>query len=398
VQYRNVIDERSLADMCRVLSQSPVITFDTEFVSEDSYRPELCLIQVSAGDELFVVDPLTIEDLSPFWEQLAAPDHITVVHAGREELRFSYRAIGRFPHNVFDVQLAAGFVGLEYPAAYATLVGRLLDRSLSKGETRTDWRRRPLSRTQIEYALQDVLYLEQLHRLLESQLQKLNRSAWFDEELSIWQKQLQAIETSENWRRVSGLAGLSTRSLAVVRELWRWREEQAERRNMPARRVLRDDLLVELARRQTADLRRIRAVRGLDRRNLQHYLPEISDRIERALGLPEESYPARPIRSTRPQLSLLGQFLATTLGSICRDAQIATGIVGSAEDVRDLVSYRLGLEGADQEPPALAVGWRAEVVGRRIDEVLQGRLAVRVTDPLAEQPLEFVRDESGKDH
>jgi ribonuclease D len=398
VQYRNVIDERSLADMCRVLSQSPVITFDTEFVSEDSYRPELCLIQVSAGDELFVVDPLTIEDLSPFWEQLAAPDHITVVHAGREELRFSYRAIGRFPHNVFDVQLAAGFVGLEYPAAYATLVGRLLDRSLSKGETRTDWRRRPLSRTQIEYALQDVLYLEQLHRLLESQLQKLNRSAWFDEELSIWQKQLQAIETSENWRRVSGLAGLSTRSLAVVRELWRWREEQAERRNMPARRVLRDDLLVELARSQTADLRRIRAVRGLDRRNLQHYLPEISDRIERALGLPEESYPARPIRSTRPQLSLLGQFLATTLGSICRDAQIATGIVGSAEDVRDLVSYRLGLEGADQEPPALAVGWRAEVVGRRIDEVLQGRLAVRVTDPLAEQPLEFVRDESGKDH
>jgi ribonuclease D len=293
------------------------------------------------------------------------------------------------------VQLAAGFVGLEYPAAYATLASKLLRIGLSKGETRTDWRRRPLSSTQIEYALQDVLYLEPMRDALQQQLDALERHSWYLEECAQWLAQVAASEKAENWRRLSGVSGLPSRSLAVVRELWRWREEEAERTNAPARRILRDDLIVELARRQTADLRRIRAVRGLERRNLQKRLPEIAERIQRALELPEGEHPKRAAKSTRPQLNLIGQFLATALGGICRNAQIATGLVGSAEDVRDLVAHRLQLEGFDAEPPALARGWRAEVVGRVIDELLQGQLAVRIANPLAEQPLDFLPASGG---
>jgi ribonuclease D len=391
VRYQSITDQRQLVECCDEFSRAGVIAFDTEFVSEDTYRPELCLIQVSADEHLYVIDPLGIPDLSPFWECLAAPGHTTVVHAGREELRFSWRAIGRFPHQVLDVQLAAAFVGLEYPAAYATLVSKLLTVSLAKGETRTNWRRRPLSTRQIEYALQDVFYLKALHDVLMEGIQELDRESWLAEELAAWEQQIKNLEGTESWRRVSGVSGLNSRSLAIVRELWRWREQEAERRNMPARRVLRDDLIVELARRQSAELKHIHAVRGLERRGLERHLPELASRIERALQLDEPACPARPNSSNRPQLNLLGQFLASALGSICRDAGVATSLVGTAQDVRDLVAHRLQIENSKrQEVPHLARGWRAQVVGKVIDELLAGQRAIKVGDPLAEQPLKFI--------
>ena len=392
MRFQTISDQHQLIACCDELSAAQVITFDTEFVSEDTYRPELCLIQVAAADQLYVIDPMGISDLRPFWECLATPGHDTVVHAGREELRFSWRAIGRFPHQVLDVQLAAALVGLEYPAAYATLVSKLLKVNLTKGETRTNWRRRPLSATQIEYALQDVLYLEALRDVLVLGIQERGRENWLKEELSAWERQIEGLEGAENWRRVAGGSGLSARSLAIVRELWRWREEEADRKNMPAKRVLRDDLIVELARRQSADPKHIHAVRGLERRNLERHLPELASRIDRALRLDESEHPPRPVSSTRPQLSLLGQFLASALGSICRDAGVATSLVGTAQDVRDLVAHRLQLDTNRRgEVPVLARGWRAEVVGKVIDDLLTGHLAIKVGEPLSEQPLEFVQ-------
>ena len=132
-----------LTALAERLANADTIAFDTEFVSEDTYRSELCLIQVSAADELSVVDAIAVGDTNPFWERLAAGNHETVVHAGREELCFSLAIIGRRPARLFDVQIAAGLVGFEYPAGYGSLLNKLLGKSPQKGETRTDWRRRP---------------------------------------------------------------------------------------------------------------------------------------------------------------------------------------------------------------------------------------------------------------
>jgi ribonuclease D len=213
---------------------------------------------------LAVIDALAIDDMTPFWRLVAASDHETIVHAGREEHLFCHRAIGQRPHRLLDVQIAAGMVGLEYPAAYSTLVSKLLGQALGKGETRTNWRRRPLSQRQLDYAVQDVAYLGPLSDVLKSKLAELGRTRWLEVELDAWQDGMEAAETSQRWRLVPGVAALPPRSLAIVRALWHWRDSEAKRRNRPPRRVLRDDLLVELARRQTADIKRIRAVRGLD--------------------------------------------------------------------------------------------------------------------------------------
>ena len=136
--YEHITSDTQLVNFCDKIRNAPLIGFDTEFVSEDTFQPQLCLVQVATDECRAVIDPLTIGDIRPFWNLLAAPNHETIVHAGREELRFCMRAIGQCPHQIFDLQIAAGFVGLEYPAAYSTLIQRILKKSLSKGETRTD--------------------------------------------------------------------------------------------------------------------------------------------------------------------------------------------------------------------------------------------------------------------
>lgn len=393
-----ITTERDLADFCRRMTASQSIAFDTEFVSEHSYRPQLCLVQVAIEGELKAIDPLAIGDMTPFWEALAAPGHETIVHAGREEMAFSLVAVGRPPAGLFDVQIAAGLIGSDYPAGYGNLISKLLGVTPRKGETRTDWRRRPLTDRQIEYALDDVRHLHPLRDRIVARLDELGRRGWMETEMAAFQEEVRAMRGRERWRKVGGSASLSGRNQAVVRELWLWREGEAERRDCPVRRVLRDDLIVELARRRSADPKQIRAVRGMERGDLQRHVPAISQAIERALAVPDEECPEVIYRDTNPQLTMLGQFLSSALSSICREAHVAASLVGTPSDVRDLIAYQLGqINGASGEghaaagPPSLACGWRAEVVGQLLDDLLEGKVSIRIRDPNSEQPLAFER-------
>lgn len=386
MSHDNITTDRQLLEYCERLAGAKQIALDTEFVSERTYRPVLCLIQVIADGQLALIDPLAIEDATPFWRALVAPGHETIVHAGRGELEFCLRAVGSPPTGLVDVQIAAGLVGIEYPAAYGTLISRLLDRPSNKAETRTDWGRRPLSPRQIEYALDDIRHLPAMRDILLARLDRLDRLGWLEEEMAAWQEEVRAAHSHERWRRVSGNSGLSRRSLAILRELWRWREAEAKHRDCPTRRVLRDDLLVELARRQTADEKRIHAVRGLERGDLKRQLPRLADAIQRALDLDEEQCPSAAPRESIPHLSVLGQFLFSALGSLCRQMDLAPGLVGTPSDVRDWIAFRTGQVSA-AHPPRLARGWRATVVGQVFDDLLAGRLSIRVGDPGSEHPL-----------
>ncbi len=389
MQYENITTDRQLEDYCREIADSESIAFDTEFVSEHTYRPVLCLVQVAAGGKLAVIDALAVEDLTPFWEMVVAGDHETIVHAGRVEMEFCLRAVGRQPKRPFDVQIAAGLAGMEFPAAYGTLVSRLVGGASKNRETRTDWRRRPLSKRQIQYALEDADYLHPMRDKLRASLQEHDRLAWFEEEMEIWQAEIQRAFSHERWRRVSGNSNLNARTLAIVRELWRWREAEAERRDTPVRRVLRDDLIVELARRGTADTKRIGAVRGLERGDLRRRIDEIAACVQRGLDLDGEECPKTTPSQRKPKLSVLGQFLFAALSSICRRAQLAPNLVGSPSDVRDWIVWQTGSKRTGQNPPKLARGWRAPFIGRLFDDLLAGKTAVRIENPTSECPLVF---------
>lgn len=393
MDYDYISTESQLREFCDVARDAPGIFYDTEFVSEDTYRPELCLIQVAVQDRIAVIDPYAVRNVAPFWELITSGEHQTVVHAGREEFRFCWHATSRRPNNLFDVQIAAGLIGLEYPASYGKLISKLLGERLPKGETRTNWRQRPLTDKQIDYALLDVHHLPALRDKITDELKKLDRLEWFNDEIERWQSDLVDSESKENWRRVSGISGLSNRALVVVRELWRWREKESESSNRPPRRVLRDDLIVELARRGKADLRAIKAIRGIERSGAKRHLDDIADAIDRALKLSPEQWPRIPKKSMPNQVTVLGQFLTTALTSICREMRLAPSIVGTAQDVRDLVAYELGYLSKDDEAPRLARGWRAQVIGNSLQNLLQGKVSIRIEDPKSDHPLRFDRIE-----
>ncbi len=391
MDYELITNQRDLHRLCRSLEDATAIGFDTEFVSEDRYRPELCLIQVAASGRHAIIDPLAIKDLKPFWQLLCDEERQTIVHAGRQELIFFLDAMGRRPAGWFDTQIAAGLIGLEYPASYGTLLQKLLGQSLGKGETRTDWRRRPLAPRQIEYAVLDVMHLEPLQAVLSERLESLARMPWLDEEMDRWQTQVENAENGERWRRLAGLSSLAPKTLAIVRELWLWRDAEAERIDRPPRRILRDDLLLELSKRATPDVAALKLLRGMNYRDKQRHLSSISACIQRAVNMPPDTWPTTVRRkSGRPRLNLLGQFLATALTSVCQAQQVSPSLVGSVEDVRDLIAWHLKLDGfVDRQPPRLACGWRGDVVGRSIEDVLSGNMAIRVSNPLGDHPLSF---------
>ena len=390
VSHETINTSAQLADFCRNLVRADRIGIDTEFVSEDTFRPELCLVQVATADVLAVIDPYRAGDLTPFWRALAEGDHVTVAHAAREEVNFALSACGRPPANLFDTQIAAGFCSTEYPASYSSVVTKFLNARPSKGEQRTDWRRRPLSSDQIEYALEDVRYLLPLHETIHRRLKRLDRLAWLAEETDAWLKEVSEARERPRWRRVSGIGNLSPRSLAIVRELWTWRQQQAELRDVPPRRVLRDDLIVELAKRKSDNVEKIRAVRGMQRSLKRELMAELADCVRRGLECSLADIERRAQDAMPSQLNLLGQFLSPALSSICRSANVATSLAGTATDVRDLIAYRLGFGSNDSdELPLLARGWRAELVGHLIEELLIGRKSIRIADPLSEHPLGF---------
>jgi ribonuclease D len=388
MQYQYITTREQLKEYCRELASCKSIAFDTEFVSEHTYRPVLCLVQVAAGKRLAAIDALEIGDLRAFWDVITARGHEIIVHSGRGEMEFCLHEVGRRPAGLFDVQIAAGLVGVEYPAGYGTLVSKLLGHKFHKHETRTDWRRRPLSKRQIEYALTDVLYLPELRDILHQRLDELGRLSWMDEEMASWQDEVEKSLSHERWHRVSGNTGLDSRALAVLRELYRWRDAEAKRRNQPARRVLRDDLIVELARRGTADPGQIRALRGMERGDLARRIEDIATCIQRGLDLPEEELPVKTPGGQMPQLSVLGQYLFAALGSICRQAHLAPTIVGTPNDIRELIVYDIR-KTKPKNVPRLARGWRAEFVGRLFDDLISGKIAIRVADPHADAPLSF---------
>jgi ribonuclease D len=393
--YQIIANQTDLDAFCKRAADSPFIGFDTEFVSENCYRPILCLVQAATESEIAIIDALSINDINPFWELLSTGNQVTITHAAREEFLFCYRAVGRRPKNLFDMQLAAGMIGFEYPAAYANLVNRVLGISVDKGETRTDWSKRPLSNAQLNYAIQDVIHLKPIYDSMIRELTRMNRLEWLREETSIWLQELEQAEVEPQWQRVNGIAGLNARALAIVRELWIVRDSEAQRKNRSPRRVLPDDLIVELARRGASDAKGLRAIRGFDSRVSASITDRLSKAIATANALPEHELPSKAPRSRSINLGLLGQFLTTALKIVCDREKIAAGVVGSAQDIRDLAAWHMKMVPPNPKP-LLATGWRAHIIGQTIEDIIDGSIGIRVNNPRSDDPLDLIRIPSKK--
>lgn len=385
-----ITNEEAYAALCQRLDAAPRIALDTEFVPEYTFTPILCLVQVATDDLAVALDPLALPDLDRFWHLLVAPGREVVVHAGKEEMNFCLARTGRLPERLFDIQLAAGFVGFGYPTSYSNLAQKILDQSPHSGETRTDWRKRPLSSKQVAYALDDVRYLLGMRDRLGSLLSERGRAHWLFEETATVREQLENRDDSERWRRLAGAGSLAPRGLAILREIAQWRERRARQLDKPPKWILRDDLLAELARRQPSTLKELQSTRGIGSIGDGRPAQELFEAIDRGRKLPEAECPRRDGRRETPEEQMIVKILSAAMIHLARAEEVSPGLLGSNEDLRQFMLWQARGERPD-EAPRLARGWRAEICGSGLIELLAGRTAVRIHNQDGDPRLIFDR-------
>lgn len=371
---------------CTLLATERVIGFDTEFVGEATFVPDLCLLQIATPTHLFLVDPMAVNALDELWKIVGAPQRTVVVHAGREEIRLFHRATGRVPENFFDLQIAAGLVGYDYPLGHGTLVRDLLGTRLHKAETLTDWRKRPLTAQQIDYAFDDVRYSLALWQVLGSRLEQMGRVTWEREEVAYLLQSSMGVEPGiERWRKLKSLGTLDRKKLAVVKAVFEWRERVAAHRNRPVRSVLRDDLIVEIARRLPKSANDVEMLRGVPKRDAA----EIFQIVVAVRNDPAEQWPIlTPREDDEPHILLLSGLLNVVLADRCARLNVSPKLVANASDIRHLV--RSAAVGATIAADSVfATGWRATAILPELQAVLHGRRRVRVHSLNDSSPLEY---------
>ena len=378
----------ALAELIDHIRSAGRFAFDTEFVSEDTFEPVLCLIQVATADRMAAVDAIALRDVRPFWDLVVDPAVEIVMHAASEDLRICKFQTGRVPPKLFDVQLAAAFVGFGYPLSLGNLMSQTMHVTVFGGETRTDWRKRPLTPAQLRYAMDDVKYLLPLADRLDSELRALGRRDWVEAEFQDFLSEVQNRGEETRWRRLSGLHQLSRRGLEAARRLSDWRYEEAKRQNRPLRQLLRDDLLVAIAKRLPANRQELEALRDFNRPHLISKGHEIIAAITAAQAVPPENLPEHGERHEEgPGLTMVVNLLAAALANCCARNRVAASLVGTASDLKELVRWQSHGR-PETERPVLTTGWRGEVCGEVLLDVLQGRRGLRVADVNSEVPVE----------
>lgn len=382
-----ITTDDALADLIAHLRASGRFAFDTEFVSESTFEPILCLIQVATRDRLAAVDPLAFEDVRIFWDVVNDPAIEVVMHAAGEDLRIGKLQSGYLPARVVDVQLAAALVGYGYPLSLGNLVREVVGQSVAGGETRTDWRRRPLSPAQLRYALDDVRYLLDAADLLNARLDAMNRRAWVESEYQVLLESIRARDDDDRWRRLPGLHGLNRRGLEVARRLSLWRRDDARRGNRPIRHVLKDDLLVAIAKRMPATIADLKALRDFNRTEMIARAPEIVQVIAEAQDVDPAELPDHvERRDDGPGGSMVVSLLNAALTQIAAGNKVAPSLLGTTADLKEVVRWHVARR-PEGHRPALLDGWRGEVCGQTILDVVAGKRALRIVDPEAEVPV-----------
>jgi len=367
-----------LTAVCEQARAESRFAFDTEFVMEDRYEPEICLIQLATETTVALIDPFLNLDLAPAWQIVCDPGVETVVHAGQEDLALCVQHTGKLPSNIFDVQIAAGFVGYDYPISLQKLILAVLHIRLHKAKTLTDWRKRPLTPSQLRYAAEDVCHLLDVRRMLHDRLVETARVEWAQEEFRRFEDlALYGREDEDKLRRVKGTAALKGRQITIARELLAWRDELAKHLDRPPRSILKDHLLVEIARLQLSGFSEIRDLRGL---NLgDRHVQALGKVVQQAMTLPvEEDLTKKPSELETPQETVLITLATAVIRSYCLEKKLAYGLVATKKSIGDLIRHRSAGHLNRIEDVELLNGWRAKTVGALLDDLLAGKRTVRV--------------------
>ncbi len=361
-----------LAAICDRFSRHPFVTVDTEFLRETTFWPKVCVIQIASPEEAVAIDALAEGiDLSPFFALMAKPDVVKVFHAARQDLEIIWRLARLIPTPLFDTQVAAMVCGFGEQASYLELVKAISRANLDKSSRFTDWSRRPLSAAQIEYAIADVTHLRDIYATLRSRLERSNRLDWLADEMQTLTSPATYEQHPENaWERLRHRAR-KPRDLAVLMELAAWREAEAQSRDVPRSRVLKDDVLIEVAQaaphtpEALANLRSF--PKGMERSRAG---ADIVAAVERGLARDPASVP-RIERERRGSNGATVELLKVLLRQVTEQSGVAAKLIATVEDLEAIASD-------DNADVQALKGWRRTIFGEKALELKRGRLALAV--------------------
>ena len=355
-------DSAALEALAPHLRAAPLYAFDTEFMRERTYFPQLCLVQIATADLIACIDPLAISDLTILDALLGQSAAVKVGHAVRQDLEALLTRVASPPTHLFDTQVAAALIGLPPQVGYAELVQRFLGVALDKTHSRTDWAARPLSPAQLSYASDDVRYLLPLRDKLTGELERLHRLDWLDTEMSRHVAiGIRRVEPDEAWQRLKGLDALDARRLATAKGLARWREERAIRRNRPRGWILSDDALHEMVRALPEDRAALERLDAVPRGLVEKSADELTSVVRSTAQLN-----ATPRSLTRgrpdPELQRRLKHLAATVRGVAEQLKISPELLATRRDLQELLAGN-----ADIEPLR---GWRRQVIGEALLKAL----------------------------
>ncbi len=366
--------QKELELAIRDLAKSEFVTVDTEFIRETTFWPELCLIQLAAPGTTALVDPLAPGiDLAPFFDLMANEAVTKVFHAARQDIEIIFHRGDLIPHPVFDTQVAAMVCGFGDSVSYDQLVQKITGVRLDKSSRFTDWRFRPLSDKQLEYAVADVTHLIDVYRYLKAELEREERAHWLNEEMDVLtSRHTYDPHPEDAWKRLK-MRFRKPQELAVVQAVAAWREREARERNVPRGRVLKDDAIYEMAQQQprdTAMLARLRTTpNGWERSSTAAALLSV---VNSALSIPKEDMPKVPkMPQSQEGSNAAAELLKVLLRLVAEQEGVAAKVLASSDDID-----RLAAEGEAADVPALH-GWRREVFGERALQLVRGEIALK---------------------
>ncbi|MDP6706114.1 MAG: ribonuclease D, partial [Alphaproteobacteria bacterium] len=351
------------------------ITVDTEFLRDRTFWPKLCLLQFATPEEARAVDPLADGiDLTPIFEVLRDSRVTKVFHAARQDLEIFYHQMGEVPGPIFDTQLAAMVAGYGDSVGYETLVNKIAKAQIDKASQYTDWARRPLKERQLSYALADVTHLRTVYDSLSRQLESSGRSGWLDEEMAILTDPgTYQMDVDEAWRRLK-IRHRAPRYLAVLKAVAAWREERAQTRDVPRNRILRDEVVQQLASEQPTSLQALGEIRGLPKELKRGAVAEaLLKTIEEALAMPEGALPTLAPANRLPRdIGPVVDLLKVLLKAVSEKHGVAQKLIATVADLERIAAD-------DAADVAALKGWRRKIFGDEALALKHGRLALTVS-------------------
>ncbi len=385
-----VSDRKTLNELASLLKGAEFVALDTEFMRERTYYARLCLVQLATDDVEAIVDPLAVDDLSPLLEVLFDVHMTKVLHAGQQDLEILYRLAGAVPAPVFDTQVAATLAGFPTQVGYGALVSEICGVRLDKSDTFTDWSRRPLSATQVEYALNDVRYLPGVYRELRERLESEGRLSWLEPEFDrMVDPGTYEVVSEEQFRRIKRISSLKPRQLGVLMKLTAWREREAQRRDIPRKWVISDESLLEIARRAPVDRESLAAIRGVADKLAKGLYPAVLRAVADGASIPHDQLPRLERKRRRPvDVDGAVDLMAALVRLRAKEHGVATPLLASRGDLEHLA-------GGEREDSALLEGWRRSIVGDELLRLLDGMLTLRLDE--GRLVVEDAPDRSGPD-